>query len=284
MCLFILPLCFRFTSLNWRNSTTDHKHHHRQHQQLINIIVIMGCMNTTPALPNIHIIEHGIQTQDVVADNDQGISTVSYSPRKSITVKRGNEINAGLLNIYYRSQSKINKNSRYSRQKPKRSRQSGRLTPSRMDFDNISISSIMSTNSSGNISPASLDLSAITDSHKHFNFPRWGHYKKCTFCGCQSHSPNKDNNRKHGGSRKGTLRKQNNQKLPSKDEDNGGRCAMAFANLLAMVRPIFSLSVLKIQEIVVSLECKMICHWWYFRCIFVFLERWSLFSSCQGTW
>ena len=207
----------------------------------------MGCMNTTPALPNIHINEHGFPTEEGSTDQ-QGISTVSYNPRKSISVKRANEINAGLLNINYRAQSttgKNNKNTRYSRQKPKRSRQSGRLTPGKMDFDTISISSIMSTNSCGNISPASLDLSAITDTHRHWNFPRWGHHKKCTFCGCQSHSPKGNNHHHHhqSGNTENILRKQNNQKLPSKAGNNGG-CALAFANLLAMVRPIFRTSVL----------------------------------------
>ena len=201
---------------------------------------MMGCISTTPVLPNIRINEHGFPINETDDAHQQGIATVSYSPRKSI--KRANEINAGMLNIYYRNaerETKNNKNTRYSRQEPKRSRQSGRLTPSRMDFDTISICSIMSNNSSGgNVSPASLDLSAITDKYKHhhWNFPRWGHYKKCTLCGCQSHSP-KDNNRKSStrGGRKGTLRKQNNQKIQKEGDTVSGGCAMAFANLLAMV-------------------------------------------------
>ena len=200
----------------------------------------MGCISTTPVLPNIRINEHGFPTEEIDT-HEQGIATVSYKPRKSIS--HSNEINAGMLNIYYRNagkETKNNKNTRYSRQKPKRSRQSGRLTPSRMDFDTISICSIMSNNSGGgNVSPASLDLSAITDTdrhhHHHWNFPRWGHYKKCTFCGCQSHSP-KHNNRNFTRSRKGTLRKQNNQKSQKEGDAVSGGCAMAFANLLAMVR------------------------------------------------
>ncbi len=204
----------------------------------------MGCINATPVLPNIQINEHGFPMEETT-HTSQDISAVSYSQRRMST-KVGNQINTGLLNIYYRENNKNNKMAKYSRKKPKRSRQSGRLTPSRMDFDNVSVSSVASINSIS-MSVGSLDLSAITDTHhRHWNFPRWGHYKKCSFCGCESH-PSPEHRSTTFGKRKaasarglsGTLRKQNNQKLPTKDSESGGRCATAFANLLAMVRCFF---------------------------------------------
>ncbi len=188
-------------------------------------------MNTTPVLPNIRINEHGFAVEDT-ASTERQVATVSFSKRKSMTARglaaNAHQINAGLLNIYYNAEK--NNRNRYTRKKPMRSRQSGRLTPSSMDFDNISLASVQSV--SGSV--ASLDIAAITDSHRHWSFPRWGHYKKCTFCGCEDH-PSPPGHRHESGAHGSMIRKQNNQKMPTKDRDTGGRCAMAFANLLAVV-------------------------------------------------
>ncbi len=95
------------------------------------------------------------------------------------------------------------------------------LTPSQLDLDNLSLASINSN----------IDIAAITETDKHWYFPaKWGVSKKCTFCGdtCHTGIQKKENNTS------GTLRKQNNQRMPGVPGSKGV-CAMAFANLLAMV-------------------------------------------------
>ena len=69
----------------------------------------MGCISTTPVLPNIRINEHGFPTKETDT-HEQGIVTVLYKPRKSIS--HSNEINAGMLNIYYRNAGRETKNNK----------------------------------------------------------------------------------------------------------------------------------------------------------------------------
>ncbi len=197
----------------------------------------MGCLHSTQtAIPEIIINEHGFPAE--IDPSEVAIATISYN-RKS--EKRQNTgVNAGMQNFYRKNSTTASgskngkKKERYTRQKPKRSRQSGRLTPSQMDFDNLSISSATSE-----LGLISLDLAAMIESRKQWTFPIWGHHKECTICDhcCHDEKCNKNNGNKHRGVSKVSIRKQNNQKLAK--DGMVGTCAMAFANLLAMVRFMF---------------------------------------------
>ncbi len=190
----------------------------------------MGCLHSTrTAIPEIIINEHGFPAE--IDPSEAPIATISYN-RKSEKKQ-----NTGMQNFYRRNSAAANgskngkKKEKYTRQKPKRSRQSGRLTPSQMDFDNLSVSSVTSE-----LGLISLDLAAMIESRKQWTFPIWGHHKECTICDhcCHDEKCNKNNGNKHRGVSKVSMRKQNNQKLAK--DGMVGTCAMAFANLLAMVR------------------------------------------------
>ena len=211
------------------------------------MVVTMGCRESTvrsdkPSLktsPSFVINEHGFLSVD-----EPQISGVSYQKNveriANDIAKGSNNLNTtgnneNNLNGHGKNISRATKKNFTERRKkrdnlPMRAK-SERLTPSKLDFDTISISSWDRDNN-----PYEIDLGAITEIEKHWNFPKWGHYKKCTFCGCDCHKVEpKTDNRKRS-----TIRKQNNQKMPQEGLTSGG-CTMALMNLLAMVRVILAL-------------------------------------------
>ena len=163
----------------------------------------MGCLRSKPVPPPSQFDFEG-----------EEIATISY--RKT---------NEKVSNIGSRSHA-TNGSSFWMRRKTKiKKHHRDRLTPSMMNLDMVG----QEEDLTGWGSYSSVNITAITDNEKHCKFPKWGHHKKCTFCGCECHD------QVAKAIEKGAVFKQNNFRSVQITGVERGGCAMAFANLLAMV-------------------------------------------------
>lgn len=98
-----------------------------------------------------------------------------------------------------------------------------RLTPSNMNHNLWTQDSDSLTGSA-----TSIDILALTDTEKHWNFPKWGHSGTCTFCGCACHERVVKNMEKNFAGER------NNLRFSLLDADMPV-CPMSLSHLLAMV-------------------------------------------------
>ena len=174
-------------------------------------MVIMGCLQSHPSPPK---SQFGFE-------EEEDIEAISYNKR---TEKIANELNPDNHAVtgggFWKRRRTIEKK-----------HHKDRITPSKMNLDMIRRDSDSLYENSIN----TLDLKAITNTEKHWNFPKWGHYKKCTFCGCECHQKVAQTIQK-------STKKQNNLKRSISFiglELDTPLCRMALTNLLAMVREAF---------------------------------------------